>query len=378
MHSSLSHSLALAKRFRVLLALILVVVVFHLSFVHYHHATPSLKSQTIDDIRGHSEVRYPTGYNYTEPPVKAAIVILARNSNLHDLRAAITQFHDRFNKHYHYPYVFLNNVPFTDEFKDTIIWSTKTKTSFGVIPHEHWTVPKWIDRRKMRKGMRHLASKNVIHSDNINYRQMCRYHAGFIHKHPLLQEYDYYWRMEHDVQYTCDIDYDPFAYMKTNDIKYGFTITLHEFDETVKTLWQSTQQFIIENPDLIHPHNTVDWLTSDRGSSYNLCHFWTNFEIIDMSLLRSKAYEKFFDFMDHQGGIFYERWGDAPLRSLAVTMFLPKQQVHWFEDIGYVHSTFQNCPDQPEMQRKCHCDPERSIHTNAFSCTLQWENLPPF
>lgn len=42
----------------------------------------------------------------------------------------------------------------------------------------------------------------------------CRYFSGFLAWHPLLRGLDYYWRMEPDVHYYCDLDYDPFAFMQ--------------------------------------------------------------------------------------------------------------------------------------------------------------------
>jgi hypothetical protein len=33
---------------------------------------------------------------------------------------------------------------------------------------------------------------------------------------------------------------------------------------------------------------------------------WSNFEIADMDLWRSKAYSDYFDFLDEQGGFYYE------------------------------------------------------------------------
>jgi hypothetical protein len=40
--------------------------------------------------------------------------------------------------------------------------------------------------------------------------------------------------------------------------------------------------------------------------------------------------------------MFYHRWGDAPIKGLAVSMFLNKNQTHLFKDIGYTHGTFKN------------------------------------
>lgn len=36
----------------------------------------------------------------------------------------------------------------------------------------------------------------MIYGGNQIYRRMCRFFSGFVHKHPLLKDYDYYWRLE--------------------------------------------------------------------------------------------------------------------------------------------------------------------------------------
>jgi alpha 1,2-mannosyltransferase len=51
-----------------------------------------------------------------------------------------------------------------------------------------------------------------------------RFQSGFFFRHPLLDQYDYYWRVEPDVDYYCDIDYDVFKFMRDNNKKYG---TIH-------------------------------------------------------------------------------------------------------------------------------------------------------
>jgi hypothetical protein len=43
--------------------------------------------------------------------------ILARNHELAGIASTVVQLEDRFNKRYHYPYVFLNDVPFDEGFK---------------------------------------------------------------------------------------------------------------------------------------------------------------------------------------------------------------------------------------------------------------------
>jgi len=49
----------------------------------------------------------------------------------------------------------------------------------------------------------------------------CSFQSGFFFRHPLLDNFEYYWRVEPDVQYFCDVDYDVFQMMKDNKFKYG-------------------------------------------------------------------------------------------------------------------------------------------------------------
>lgn len=58
------------------------------------------------------------------PPPKranATFVFLCRNSDLAGVITSIRQMEDRFNRHYGYPWVLLNEEPFTDEFKTCVI-----------------------------------------------------------------------------------------------------------------------------------------------------------------------------------------------------------------------------------------------------------------
>lgn len=68
-----------------------------------------------------------------------------------------------------------------------------------------------------------------------------------------------------------------------------------------------------EHPDMIPKNNLMRFVSDNNGDSYNLCHFWSNFEIGDLNFLRSREYMEYFEYLDRTGGFFYERWGDAPV-----------------------------------------------------------------
>jgi alpha 1,2-mannosyltransferase len=86
--------------------------------------------------------------------------------------------------------------------------------------------------------------------------------------------------------------------------------------------------------------------------------------------MRSKAYLDYFDSLDHDGGFFYERWGDAPVHSIAAGLLLRKDQVHFFNEIAYYHVPFTHCPtgEQTRLNLKCHCDPGENFDWKGYSC----------
>ncbi|OBZ89151.1 Alpha-1,2 mannosyltransferase KTR1 [Choanephora cucurbitarum] len=315
----------------------------------------------------------------SSPPVKAAFVILARNRELQGLRQSIRQLEDRFNRHFNYPYVFLNEEYFTDEFKQKTSDLTKAKTYYGKIDESMWGYPDFINQTHAAECRKDLENRKVIYGGSESYRHMCRFQSGFFFRHPLLDQFEYYWRVEPDVQYFCDIDYDVFQMMKDNDYKYGWTLSLTEYKETIPTLWDTTKKFMEQHPELIQrgEGSLLSWLTDDDFTNYNGCHFWSNFEIGSLEFFRSERYLKFFDFLDRQGGFFYERWGDAPVHSLAVAMMLKTSEVHFFNDIGYKHNPLMHCPIDPWLQKKCWCNDKDNFDWTDWSCATRYSKIQP-
>jgi mannosyltransferase len=206
-----------------------------------------------------------------------------------------------------------------------------------LIPQGHWEVPSWINDDLFRESTQILKEKQVQYADKVSYHQMCRWNSGMFYKHPALANMQYYWRVEPKVHFFCDVDYDVFRYMQDNNKTYGFTINLYDSPESIPTLWPETLKFIAEHPEYVHENNAMDWLTDktrrpghyEKANGYSTCHFWSNFEIADMSFWRSKAYEDYFNHLDRAGGFFYERWGDAPVHSIALGLFEDKNRIHW-------------------------------------------------
>lgn len=311
----------------------------------------------------------------------AVIVILCRNSDQEALVTTIRNFEQQFNKRHGYPYVLLNDQPFSNHLKvvvDRAVYgSSGAKVTYGQIPEEHWSYPSWINQTYAAERRQAMEKSGIIYGGSESYRHMCRYFSGFIHKHPLLQGYEYYWRVEPGVKFFCSIPFDPFQIMKEESKKYGFVINFGELPETIPTLWEATEEFMKTKSELIKSDNCFDYFKTPEGG-YNHCHFWSNFEIASFSLFKSQGYKAYFDFLDKQGGFFYERWGDAPIHSLAVGMFLDKEEVIYFEDIGYKHAPFGHCPIDSNWRRdqNCICNPFHESDQTHSECQRRWNRFP--
>ncbi|EHN02879.1 Kre2p [Saccharomyces cerevisiae x Saccharomyces kudriavzevii VIN7] len=314
----------------------------------------------------------PSFANKSAQP-KACYVTLVRNSELNGLLSSIKYVEEKINKKYPYPWVFLNDEEFTEEFKQAVTNAVSSEVKFGRLPKEHWSYPDWIDPTKAAR-IREEAANQYIYGGSESYRHMCRYQSGFFWRHPLLDEYDWYWRVEPGIKLYCDINYDVFKWMQDNEKVYGFTVSIHEYEMTIRTLWKTSMDFMEKNPQYVDKDNLMNFLSDDDGKTYNMCHFWSNFEIANLNLWRSAAYREYFETLDHQGGFFYERWGDAPVHSIAAALFLPKDKIHYFSDIGYHHPPYDNCPLDKDVydQNNCECDQGNDFTFQSYSCGKQY------
>ncbi|CAJ0886337.1 6389_t:CDS:2, partial [Entrophospora sp. SA101] len=231
----------------------------------------------------------------------AVFLVYLGHENTKRMGTTLAQLENRFNHKYQYPYVFLSDKEISDDFKNYISGLTKAKCEYGTIPKEQWGTPSNIDLELFDEKMKELEGKDVLLGGSLTYRYSNRFLSGFFQNHDLLKKYDYYWRVEAGASYYCDLDYDPFLYLQDNDIKYG-----------------NVKEFMTLHPEYVKDDNWMEFFSNDNGETYNLCHFWSNFEIVDLKLFRSEAYTKFFEFLDEKGGFFYE---SSQITSIEMPLF---------------------------------------------------------
>lgn len=65
-----------------------------------------------------------------------------------------------------------------------------------------------------------------------------------------------------------------------------------------------------------------------------------------------------------------QRWGDAPVHSIGASLFAERHQIHFFDDIGYLHYPLQHCPRDEAVRTalECVCDPNGSYGQSPLWC----------
>jgi alpha 1,2-mannosyltransferase len=119
-----------------------------------------------------------------------------------------------------------------------------------------------------------------------------------------------------------------------------------------------------------------------------------------MNFFRSEAYQAYFDFLDKKGGFYYEvcmyhgrlldnsdasqRWGDAPIHSIAVALLAPKSSIHFFREIGYRHPPVLHCPRRPKpdggdyTRGRCDCNWRKTYGESPRNPAISASHSPVF
>lgn len=175
------------------------------------------------------------------------------------------------------------------------------------------------------------------HCIQVGYKNMCRFWAGEVFRHPKVKEYDYYMRLDCDSFITEPVGYDPFEMMAREDKDYAF-MTGGKFRDTepyYDGINDALRMFEAQYSGTPLIKNKVDDLW--EGLLY-----YTNFEIVRIKAFSDSLYMNLFDHIERVNGIYLHRWGDHIIRYAGVHMLLGFDRVKEISDIKYAHQGFVN------------------------------------
>ena len=323
-------------------------------------------------------------------PSKGAIVYLTDQRDFHKMSLSLQRLDTYYNNRWKAPVVIFHPAksvgstagdPLTIEQQHTLRKATRSSLTFAEVD---FSVPSLTAPSE---------APLLIFGKSLGYRQMCAFFAFHYAHHPALKRYDYVWRFDSDAFLLRDVREDLFEAMERGNWTYGWRGLICEPDcvvvgleNTVKGhLGVSTLCGRLEDKftsGSCKSDATLGHYTGTKGWSGTM--YYNNFEVVHLPWLRSREYSSLAASVDAAGGIWMHRWGDAPIRTLAVQLLLPRESVHQFTEVAYEHQGEFNVYAQPDDCLSCtmevgawaaedRCGLERSIKAwTLVACVLCW------
>jgi alpha 1,2-mannosyltransferase len=254
---------------------------------------------------------------------RAVIHVLVQSKRLHRLKVMLSSLDTHFNDKYKYPLIiFYEEVD--RNFSESVVRNlTRSLVFFQKIRFE---IPPYVNLSQVKIPSGGHRTRVVSHP---GYHHMCRFQAFTLYDHPIMDpQVKYAWRLDDDSHILAPVKYDVFELMRDKQIQYGYNTICTDSSDLVVGLWEAVDLYIsVTNLD---PRRFKQW---GRARYY-----YNNFEISEVSIWRSENYRKLCNYLDQLGGIYYHRWGDGPIKSIGVSLFVPTEKLHRFGDVRYNHN----------------------------------------
>ena len=114
------------------------------------------------------------------PRENAALVMLARNTEAFKAVKTVQSIERHFNRWFHYPIVFLNDEPWSDDFMSTMKETASGEVRFEVIPKQDWAFRTGMNVRKAKESIAAQGRAGILYAGLETYHHMCRFYSGWV------------------------------------------------------------------------------------------------------------------------------------------------------------------------------------------------------
>jgi len=321
--------------------------------------------------------------------IKAGIFILTQNTTERKtyLKTSLYFLFRHFNSKFKYPVIILHEKDYDEKSKQEIIQSVRESCrsliSFKEIDENDFVVPSHINMEKLKEI---VAIQPVPYWRSIRYRQMCYFWVKHFIKYT--EGFDYVMRLDDDSLIEENIQKDIFETMVNKNLVYVSNI-LHVdcglcnygmkdmfkqlFPDKLETIDKGffVDSKLSDNNEVFSKFKKVYEIVNDK--SYTQTEFKTemplmyynNFFATSTEFWKQENVKELINKIDENGGIFYYRYGDAPIQTLLVTLLSP-------DKISRVVFKYSK-----RLQREVFIDSENQFHSympktyDQSSCILQ-------
>jgi len=241
----------------------------------------------------------------------------------------------------------------------------------------------------------HQEGKEGCRPTRLSYRHMARMQT-FVQYHPLLAGFEYYMRLDDDGELMTTMPYDPFTLMQKTGKEIGWVLADAEYAGCETQLsthlrfyrdalrrgvqlqqppytpppssmygkdirrylldheeeWNLDRAIARNEADRSDPKHKAPISPSSLVTGSDLWHeqvvyyLATNFEVGRLAFWRDSRVRRFLHYIDRSHGTYRWRWGDAPIRSAAIQLFMPTKRITYLADVRYKHRMQFNYPER--------------------------------
>eukprot|EP01059_Diplonema_ambulator_P029952 TRINITY_DN499_c0_g1_i12.p1 TRINITY_DN499_c0_g1~~TRINITY_DN499_c0_g1_i12.p1 ORF type:complete len:638 (+),score=180.87 TRINITY_DN499_c0_g1_i12:1203-3116(+) len=280
-------------------------------------------------------------------------VIIYMDSKRKPIEKALALVQENFLACWPYPvHVFKEGV--TQKYKDNIRAVTTSRVTFTEIGHLFDIPPNnitmgtlnfWIDVMKYGRG------------HHFGYRMMCRFFSGIFAQYTFLKQYDYYWRLDTDSWIREPVLVDPFRHMVVKKCRYGHVSRQHaDMEAVTRRLYPTVLEWAEERNVAEENITRLNRRVTSNTGEYKRAMYYNNFEIASVPWITGDDYTSFFNYLDYTDGFMKYRWGDAPVRTLAVHLMINDTEICDFEPyLPYHHGRYKNKVYNAERYKRPMC-----------------------
>ncbi|KAL9656407.1 hypothetical protein ABK040_005173 [Willaertia magna] len=172
---------------------------------------------------------------------------------------------------------------------------------------------------------------------NKRYFDMSKFLAHDLYKHPIMDNFVYYLRLDDDATFYYPMNYDPFKFMYLNNLLVGYSMLGMPESGDKHRPW--TTQFIERTwtyclKQGILPPEEVR-INGNFGTADTL-HAGP-FELGKISVYNNPAYDHYLESVNIWEGMATWGWREQFVKTIWVKLYVPRLSTHWFCDFAMHH-----------------------------------------
>ena len=169
--------------------------------------------------------------------------------------------------------------------------------------------------------------------------KLSRFFAFFFQNYPVLDQFDYFWRIHELSILLCEIPYDPIRILRNNGKLLGFNSMGKLPNPSVEALYKDLDGMAKKDTELYN---------SFRQSS-GMCSIDPSFTVGDLSWMRTDEYTEMASTFSLSTWMAAS-WGDGAFLSVMASLKLRREQLHLFESVGTATAkTIVHIPSDPSI-----------------------------